>query len=81
MVARIFEALHMPPIMIPIPRFALKLSARTLPSLIKGTGLPDGMIERVIALTDTDMVLDAGPAQAAFEYSSRPFTPVFPSQF
>jgi hypothetical protein len=81
MVARIFNALHMPPIMIPIPRFALKLSARTLPSLIKSTGLPDGIIERVIALMDTDMVLDAEPAQAAFGYSSRPFTPVFPSQF
>jgi nucleoside-diphosphate-sugar epimerase len=81
MVARIFKALHMPPIMVPIPRFALNLSARALPSLIKSTGLPDGTIERVIALMDSDMVLDAAPAQAAFGYSTRPFAPVFPSQF
>jgi hypothetical protein len=81
MVARIFKVLHMPPIMVPIPRFALKLSARALPPLIRNTGLPDGTIERVIALMDTDMVLDGGPAQAAFGYSPRPFTPVFPSQF
>ena len=81
MVARIFKALHMLPIMIPMPRFALNLSARTLPTLIRGTGLPDCMIERVIALTDTDIVFDAGPAQAAFGYSTRPFAPAFPSRF
>jgi uncharacterized protein YbjT (DUF2867 family) len=81
MVARIFKALQMPPIMIPVPRFALRLSARALPSLIKSTGLPDGIIERVIGLMDTDMVLDAWPAEAAFGYRARPFAPVFPKQF
>jgi hypothetical protein len=30
---------------------------------------------------DGDMVLDAGPAEAAFGYRPRPFTPVFPQQF
>jgi nucleoside-diphosphate-sugar epimerase len=81
MVARIFRALHMPPVMIPIPRFALRLSARALPALTKSTGLPDGVIERVIALMGTDMVLDAAAAKAAFGYRARPFTPIFPKQF
>ena len=81
MVARIFKALHMRPVMIPIPRFALQLSARALPSLINSSGLPEGIVERVIALMDADMVLDAGPAHAAFGYRARPFTPVFPQQF
>jgi hypothetical protein len=81
MVGRIFKALHMRPLMIPIPRFALRLSARALPSLIKSTGLPEGIIERVIGLMDTDMVLDAGPAEEAFGYRARPFAPVFPKQF
>ena len=81
MVARIFKALHMPPIMIPMPPFALRLSARALPSLINATGLPEGIIERVIASMDTDMALDAGPAHAAFGYRARPFAPVFPAQF
>jgi hypothetical protein len=67
--------------MIPIPRFALQLSARALPSLINSSGLPEGIVERVIALMDADMVLDAGPAHAAFGYRARPFTPVFPQQF
>jgi hypothetical protein len=52
-----------------------------LPSLIKSSGLPEGTIERVIGLMDTDMVLDAGPAHAAFGYRARPFAPVFPKQF
>jgi hypothetical protein len=81
MVGRIFKALHKRPVMIPVPRFALRLSARALPSLIKSSGLPDGIIERVIYLMDSDMVLDAGPAEAAFGYRARPFAPVFPHQF
>jgi nucleoside-diphosphate-sugar epimerase len=81
MVVRIFKALQMLPIIIPAPRFAVRVTARVLPTLIKSTGLPEGIIERVIALTDADMAFDARPAEAAFGYRPRPFAPVFPDQF
>jgi nucleoside-diphosphate-sugar epimerase len=83
MVSRIFRALDLPPIMVPIPRFALNIAikpyVKARPSVIGDTSL--GVVDRVIALMNTNMVLDVEPARMAFGFCPRPFAPVFPASF
>ncbi|HLH94615.1 MAG TPA: hypothetical protein VKW08_05800 [Xanthobacteraceae bacterium] len=85
MVERIFRALELPPIMVPMPRlllnFALRAYLTARPSVIAASGLPEDTVDRVIAQMNHDMVLDAAPAHAAFGYSARPFAPAFPKSF
>jgi nucleoside-diphosphate-sugar epimerase len=85
MVERIFRALGLPPILVPVPRvaldFALHAYLMARPSTVTDSGLPDGFVDRAIALMNRDMVFDAAPACAAFGFNARPFAPIFPKSF
>jgi len=85
MVERIFRALDLPPILVPMPRSVLTLALdaylMTRRSATADRGFPAHLVHRAIALMNDDMALDVAPANLALGYSPRPFAPVFPRAF
>jgi len=85
MAVRIFRALAVTPLIVPVPKrllgWSFELYARRRPSVLADTKLTENVAERVIELMNSDFVLDAAPAAQAFGYRPRPFAPIFPPGF
>ena len=85
MVERIFRALELPPVMVPMPRliltFALDAYLKARGSIVTDSSFGDDIVHRAVALMNHDMVLDPAPASLALGYSPRPFAPAFPRSF
>lgn len=82
MAARIFRALGLVPLMVPVPTPLLALAFQAYRHLAPSVnGFPSDLANEVLVNMNTDMTYDIGPARVALDYRPRAFTPEFPSDF